>query len=334
MVALIKSTALSGYCKLVTELGGDPEVLLRRCHLDPETVHNLNGVISHKAEICAIERAARELHCEDFGLQLGGRQDIYMLGPAAAVALTANSVGDALEKINDCLHWFSPANELRIERDIGGGKSIVQYKQDSSLPHCRQAHEHALAVIANILHTLVGPEFRPLEVRLCFQSPLPASHYLAVFHAPMRFCENLTGLVVRRRDLSRSVQHQSEHLHRLLDTFTQEVLSDHSLDLARQVEYLIENLLPTHNCSLSTISYQLGINPRTLQRELATRDTSFERMLDATRKTLADQYLAEYEMPLLQVASLLGYSEQSCLNRACKRWFDCSPTQRRLQLRH
>jgi AraC-like DNA-binding protein len=30
-------------------------------------------------------------------------------------------------------------------------------------------------------------------------------------------------------------------------------------------------------------------------------------------------------MPMSQVAGLLGYSEQSVFNRACRRWFDDTP---------
>ncbi|MFC3102334.1 helix-turn-helix domain-containing protein [Salinisphaera aquimarina] len=34
-------------------------------------------------------------------------------------------------------------------------------------------------------------------------------------------------------------------------------------------------------------------------------------------------------MPFNQVAALLGYTEQSAFNRACKRWFATTPRQYR-----
>ncbi|AOS98145.1 HTH-type transcriptional regulator VirS [Microbulbifer aggregans] len=334
MVALIKTTALSGYCELVNELGGDPAQLLRRCHLDPDVIASREGVISHKAEICAIERAATELRCDDFGLKLAESQDIYILGPAAAVALNSTCVADALRKINESMHWFSPAIDLRIEREVEDGKSLIVFDQDPSLPRCRNPHEQALAVLATILRTLAGQELRILAVYLSFPSPLPQSRYQDVFDAPVLCDEPRSALLIRTRDLSKSLQHQNDELHRLLDIFTAEVTSDYSLDLGRQVRQMIENLLPTHSCSLNTIASQLGFTPRTLQRQLAAQGESFEQMMDTVRRSLADDYLTEHEMPLVQVAALLGYSEQSTFSRACKRWYGCTPLQRRQALLH
>lgn len=332
--ALIKTSSLAGFRELVTNLGGDPDTLLQGCHLDPEKVARLEGVISHRAEMCAIARAGQQLDCVDFGLRLALNRDLQMLGPVAAVALTSRSVGDALEKIIEYLHWFSPASVLRLQRDINPGETALIYDVLEGLPRYRQVEDHALVIMLNFMKALLGDDFRPVEVTLNCNSPVSQERYREIFRSQVQLKEEHTALVLKTEDLTRSIHPRDEDLHRLLDLFTEEVVSDHSIRLEQQVQHLVENLLPTHNCNLNTIAAQLGFHPRTLQRELASHDISFERLLDEARRTLANQYLAEYEMPLMQVAGLLGYSEQSCLNRACKRWFSCSPTQRRLQLRH
>lgn len=332
--ALIKTIVMSGYCDLVRSLGGDADYVLRKCRLEPEKVAKLEGVISHRAEICALERAACELNCEDFGLRLAEDRGLPMLGPVAAVALTSSNVGDALDNIIKNLHWFSPAVTLHLEREIKPGQSILRVEIDKALPHSRQAHEHGLGILLNIMRALVGDDFRPLEVTLALNSPLPTERYQDYFHARPKIGTQESSFLLETADLSRPIHARDGALHALLDQYTEELLADYSLQLEQQIRQLIKNLLPTHNCTLSTIAAQLGFHPRTLQRELSAHGISFEQLLDDSKRTLADQYLAEYEMPLLQVAGLLGYSEQSCLNRACKRWFACSPTQRRKQLRH
>lgn len=334
MVALIKTTSLSGYWELVDELGGSPEELLRQSALEPEAVSNLEGVISHRAEITALENAARELHCRDFGLRLAERQDLYILGPVAAVALTASSVGDALDRISERLHWFSPTANLRVRREVSAGKSLILYHNDPSLPRYRSGLEHAVGVLRNIMYSLCGKGFRPLEVYFSFASPIPAQRYTDFFKAPVRFEQEQDGFLVNSSDLNKPLNPPSQELRRLLGRFTREVLPDYTLDLGTQVETIVENLLPTRNCCLNTIAAQLGFNPRTLQRELAADGKSFEKILDSARQRLADELLSNQEMPLIQVAALLGYSEQSTFSRACKRWFGCSPLQRRKQLRH
>ncbi len=43
------------------------------------------------------------------------------------------------------------------------------------------------------------------------------------------------------------------------------------------------------------------------------------------------KYLAEPRLYLVQIAGLLGYAEQSTLNRSCRRWFDKTPRQYRAE---
>ena len=59
---------------------------------------------------------------------------------------------------------------------------------------------------------------------------------------------------------------------------------------------------------------------------------SFQQLLDDTRSELARQYLADPRRSLAEVADQLGFSDQSNLFRACKRWFGMPPGQYRQQL--
>jgi len=63
-----------------------------------------------------------------------------------------------------------------------------------------------------------------------------------------------------------------------------------------------------------------------VQRRLAEAGTSFEEILDDVRRTMAGQ-LAATGMQAQQIATMLGYSEQSSYARACRRWYGESPRQ-------
>ena len=68
------------------------------------------------------------------------------------------------------------------------------------------------------------------------------------------------------------------------------------------------------------------MTPRTLQRRLAGADYSFQDVLDATRRELAQVYLRDPALSALDVALLLGYAEQSSFTRAFRHWFDVTPS--------
>jgi len=71
------------------------------------------------------------------------------------------------------------------------------------------------------------------------------------------------------------------------------------------------------------------MHPRTLQRRLAEEGTRCQDVIDAERRTQAAKYLAQPGLQFGQIAGLLGYTEQSALNRSCRRWFGSTPRQYR-----
>ena len=77
---------------------------------------------------------------------------------------------------------------------------------------------------------------------------------------------------------------------------------------------------------------QLAMHPRSLQRRLVTEDVRCQDLIERERRVLATRYLAEPGLQLGQIAGLLGYAEQSTLNRSCRRWFGKTPRQYRAEL--
>jgi AraC-like DNA-binding protein len=69
-----------------------------------------------------------------------------------------------------------------------------------------------------------------------------------------------------------------------------------------------------------------------MQRRLVTEGVRCQGVIDRERRALAATYLAEPGLHLSQIAGLLGYTEQSTLNRSCRRWFGKTPRQYRAGL--
>jgi AraC-like DNA-binding protein len=87
--------------------------------------------------------------------------------------------------------------------------------------------------------------------------------------------------------------------------------------------------LPDGEPRREDVAGMLFMSERTLQRRFQDEGISFQRLLDETRKDLAQQYLRQPRLSLAQTAYLLGFSDQSNLHRACRRWFEMSPGQYR-----
>jgi len=334
MTALIRTTSLIGFAQLVRDLGGNPDALLRRVHIEPSLLDSGSAVMPYRAFINLMELCAEQLGCVDFGLQLAERQSIMILGPLAVVAQNAHNVGEALTEIMRFLHIYSPGLHVYLDTEIDPNHPHLIYElRLRNVPRQRQVSECSLGVMHKVLQMLYGPNFSAHSVLLRTDAGLPQNRYQRLFGTRTHFGQTHNALVLRPQHLSKTIDEHNRQLHDTMMEYVSSVSTDAPLDVGSQVEDAIKRLLPTQRCALPLIAERLGMRERSLQRRLAEQNLVFEEMVDLERRALADLYLAEARMSMAQIAGLLGYAEQSSFNRACKRWYGMTPRERRQQLR-
>jgi AraC-like DNA-binding protein len=334
MTALIRTTSLIGFPQLVRDLGGDPDDLLRQMQIEPKLLENSSAVIPYRTMINLLELCAEHLQCVDFGLQLAERQSIMILGPLAVVAQNARDVGEGLAEIMRFLHTYSPGVLVHLDCEIDPAHPHLIYElRLRPAPRQRQIIELSLGVMFKTLQMLYGPGFRPHSVLSRTEARLPQSRYQRFFGARTHFGQTHNALVLQPEHLTKTIDQHNKQLHDTMMDYVSNMGAINPLDVRSQVEDSIKRLLPTQRCALPLIAEQLGMRERSLQRRLADQNVVFEDMVEEARKELADLYLAEAQMPMAQIAGLLGYAEQSSFNRACRRWYGTPPRERRAQLR-
>jgi AraC-like DNA-binding protein len=90
-----------------------------------------------------------------------------------------------------------------------------------------------------------------------------------------------------------------------------------------QVTKLLNHKPSLENISLQHVASSLNMSIRNIQKKLNLENTSYSQLLDQERKNRI-LYLLN-KVPLGQIATQLGFAEQASLNKAFKRWFNCSP---------
>jgi AraC-like DNA-binding protein len=89
----------------------------------------------------------------------------------------------------------------------------------------------------------------------------------------------------------------------------------------------LPQLLPHAKASASNVAQKLAFSTRTLSRKLHDEGAAFAEILEETRAALAKRYLDERDLPVSEIAWLLGYGE---FTHAFKRWTGMTPRQFRL----
>nr|WP_294979478.1 AraC family transcriptional regulator [uncultured Pseudomonas sp.] len=332
MTALIRITSFTGFPELVGQLGGNPTQLLRRFHIDPRLLEDDEARVPFRALVDVLEYAAGELNCADFGLRLAEYQDLHVLGPVALIARNSATVGQALGEVSRFIGYHSPGIDVQLDRnDPEAPRLLIDLRLPGQLQQ-RQMQELAMGVAHNTMKLLCGARFSAKSLLLGGLTPLSAARYRRYFNTAVYTGQACNALVLRKEHLSQRVEQQDPQLHRVLLDYLSPFDAQAPAGLVHQVESLILRMLPTQRCRLALIAEQLGLHERVLQRRLAEQGCGFEALLEKARRSRAESYLAERHMPMSQVAGLLGYSEQSVFNRACRRWFGMTPLAMRRRL--
>jgi AraC-like DNA-binding protein len=124
------------------------------------------------------------------------------------------------------------------------------------------------------------------------------------------------------------------HLNQLLIKYCDEALPHRKANVATLrsgIENAIIPLLPHGMARAAEIARRLGMSHRTLARRLASEGLTLSVILDELRASLAGNYLKTGELPISQIAWLLGYREVSAFTHAFKRWTGMTPRQSRAQ---
>ena len=96
-------------------------------------------------------------------------------------------------------------------------------------------------------------------------------------------------------------------------------------DLVAQSQQEIMRALGDGEPDIETIADALAVSTRTLQRRLEERDLTFSKLVDQVREDQARNLVSSGGMSLSEIAFFLGYSDQSALTRAFKRWTGQTP---------
>jgi AraC-like DNA-binding protein len=332
-MSVVRGTSLSNYPRLVTELGGDPDNLLRAAGIRPQDVDNYDVALSFRAVLQAIESAAVTTATPDFGRRLAQRQGIEIIGPVGAAARTAATVADALAVFSTFMSAYTPAIGISMVPLDNRERSFLKFELLlDRVPPCPQSIELCLGVSLGVMRFLLGPGYAPLSVHLPHDPLTPVDDYLEYFGCRAYFAERTTGFTIRTTDLQKPL-HRDDVAHRALVEYLNSVTT-HEAGLAQSIPSIVRQLLPTGLATLDVIADQFNLHPKTLQRRLAGEGITFAALVDQVRKEVAGRYLRDTQISLSQLTREIGYAEQSVLTRSCRRWFGCSPTdyRKRLQL--
>jgi AraC-like DNA-binding protein len=180
-----------------------------------------------------------------------------------------------------------------------------------------------------MIRLMGGPEARPRAISFMHEQLGPDAAYRDALGCPVRFGQAWCGFDLPRHLADRPIETADPETRRIATKYLESNYLPSTATLSERVTELARRLLPTGQCSVEAIADELAMHPRTLQRSLATEGVRCQDLIEGERRNHAARYLADRQLHLSQIATLLGYTEQSTFNRSCRRWFGKTPRQYR-----
>lgn len=270
-----------------------------------------------------LRRADEHLGEAAIGLRIGEGIGPRHFGVVGYAALACATLGDALqrlERFHGLVYDLNPAT-----LSVSGAQLLLEWGTEHSRPGQR-VDETGVAALVHLARQLCGQPLAPTEVRFVNPAPQDVTPYTEFFGCPVRFDCSHTRLALPLEYLQLSLRQADPALLALLDAQAEGFLrqrADNSLTSTCQ-QALIPLLREGHT-SLAALAGRLHRSPRSLQRHLQPDGSSFQQLLDDTRRQLAKGYLRDPHLPLGEIAALLGFSEQSAFSRAFRNWHGSSP---------
>ncbi|MGY3692867.1 AraC-like DNA-binding protein [Bradyrhizobium sp. USDA 3240] len=283
--------------------------------------------IDARAQMRLLELAAKELQDDCFGFHLAQGFEMGEIGLLYYVMASSEDLADALQNGGRYCAINNEGVRLRISlaRGFAIGFEYVNIDRSSDRHHA----EFWLIALVRICRALTEGRLVPRRIQLKHyrrETPLDVRSLLgceikfAADRDDLLFSSHIGALPVVGADL---------HLNKMLLQYADEALSHRAsgrTSVRSRVEDQIARLLPHGKANAEAIARRLGMSRRTLARALSSEGAGFLNVLETFRIGLARRYLEEAELPISQIAWLLGYSEVSSFTHAFVRWTGLTPT--------
>ncbi|WP_052281081.1 AraC family transcriptional regulator [Nocardia vulneris] len=325
MAVTAKASSLRGYAALVDELGGDGGRLLERFGIDRATMDDADALVSAEALGWALEVAAAEFDCPDFGLRLAARQDGSEFGFLTVAVMNSATVGEALRQLCRYLHIQHAGLVLELVPDPEQQAGIIglHLGDPAESGGLTQGIDFAVAVLHTTLRRARHGDYGLRSVRLPHPAPRDPDRYLAFFGVTTSFGHDTTVLRIAADALAQPVLGSDRCVRALAVDYLNRNFPQPERTMSARVRVAIESLAMT--ATIGAVAQRLTVHERTLQRALAAEGTTFSRLLDEARRDATYRLLSETDFAMARITALVGLQEPSALTRAARRWFGAPP---------
>ena len=314
------------------EAGIDPAPLLARAGLTVEQIDNRNARLSAQSQIKLLAFAADALQDDFIGFHLAQDYDLREIGLLYYVLASSEILADALHRAE---RYSGIMNEgILLQARTGKETAIALNYVGMDRRSDRHHMEFWLMSLVRLCRQLTNRRVVPSRIGVMHHRKKTPAEFRSFLGCEIEFGSSADEVVFPAAVKLMPIVSADPYLNELLLQYFEEALAHRPAQgatLRSNVENAITPLLPHGKANAGEVARQLGMSHRTLARRLAAEQLTFSEIHKELKTDLAKRYLRDGDLPISQIAWLLGYREVSAFTHAFKRWTGTAPRQSRAQ---
>lgn len=316
-------TVQPGWKVLITDLGVNPALVLRLAGLPADLFARKDAKVTSEDYFRLWNSLEQAAGTDVFPLKIGQHLSVEAFDPPIFASLCSANLNMALQRLSQFKRLVGP---LTLLVEITAQQTTVTLNSSENA----EAIPRSLAAAELVLFTQlarVGTRKRlvPLRVELV-HLPDQREPYQEYFGVPLT-----SGLAHRltfaATDARQPFLTENDAMWDFFEEGLKKKLSDLETEASMQerVRSALQEMLPAGQSSIEEAANRLAMSKRSLQRRLSEESSTYQEVLNATRRELAHAYLSRSSASLGEIAYLLGFQDGNSFLRAFRAWTGQTP---------
>lgn len=330
-IPFTRAAPVSNFITFLHSIGAPTERYLRQARIPLSLLDDPENPVPLHFCYRFVEKVTHKEGIDELGLLVAQQTSLNQLGQYGQILAQSLTVFDYLNTGINLLNLFNSGEHFRLEAHDDQLR-FYHAVPKGSITASNQSQLFALMITINTLRSVAGDEWYPDELHI---AGIPRNKLIKVDalantrivhdQGPAFFTLPRTMLEHAFKQVNQKSLHTQQTTKAGLDK-----LPDNFADsLARLVEILLPNGYP----DIDFAAEAAGLSRRTLQRCLADMGLSYSQVVDNTRMHLACHWLETTDMPVMDMALALGYTDTSNFTRAFRRRTGIPPQRYRATIR-
>jgi AraC-like DNA-binding protein len=243
----------------------------------------------------------------------------YLAGSADTVAGCCESAA---------LYFTMVAHDVRLELDpLGDGDHALRVRGIGPQGVPAVAQEFTMAAVFCRLNYVCAGTFKPRLLGLPIPAPAEDAVRTRLYGIAPTYAYPFAEMVIRAETWESPARSADPFLHASLKRLAEQLqlAGPDASPLEQALRVRLRPALAQGRADPARLAHLLGVSERTLQRRLAELGRSFTDVVEDFRREEAMRLLHQPSLALTEVASRLGYAEQTSFTRAFRRWTGTTP---------